>query len=87
MKRNFLQMCVLIASVCTITDHVWDQFGDRFLAGQLMYTAKTFQLYEEYISNINYVQIKEYRSDCNWGFYLRVEKNSKTPMGGIVVRF
>lgn len=90
MGKKQLITFLLFAAICGMPKsfkELPEQFSDRFLAGQLLYVQNRFYGYERYLESLNYGNFSEYTRDCNWGFYFRIEKATKTPNVGLIFRF
>jgi hypothetical protein len=74
---------LLFLIVCT--GFMPQQFGDRLIAGQLAKNKSAYQ----YIYDVPIYRklFSEYQRDCSWGYYISVEKHSKTPSFGLVFMF
>ena len=83
-----LMICVFVV-LCSATDPVYDQVLDRWLAGQSLYIARRVgnKDFNDYLSQNHQYLIQEYQAQCGWGFYITMEKQSKTPTIGLTIQF
>ncbi len=69
--------------VCTVMSPL--QIRDRFIAGQLAkhkqsnYYVDQFPVYRSLFA--------DYQRECHWGYYVSMDKHTKTPVFGLVFMF
>lgn len=89
MYNKIVVQIVIGLFACSYSSPVIDQVSDRLVAGQLMILSRNGGLYQysDYWNNTGQTDVWKYMSDCNWGFYIRVNKETKEPVGGLVIKF